>query len=107
MALATKTFNPGELAGKRRFGPFWSTRCTFRAYTKRETLFESVCSGAHTMEITPRRVKRGVTMKRQILGGCLGTVALVAAALLIARLGVQAALPEDNKEVPQLLEDIK
>ncbi len=59
------------------------------------------------MEITPRRVKRGVTMKRQILGRCLGTVALVAAALLIARLGVQAALPEDNKEVPQLLEDIK
>ncbi len=52
------------------------------------------------MEITPRRVKRGVTMKRQILGRCLGTVALVAAALLIARLGVQAALPEDNKEVP-------
>ena len=59
------------------------------------------------MEITPRRVKRGVTMKRKILGRCLGTVALAAAALLIARLDAQTAPPEDNKEVPQLLEDIK
>jgi chromosome segregation ATPase len=31
----------------------------------------------------------------------------VAAALLIARLDVHAAPPEDNKEVSQLLEDIK
>jgi chromosome segregation ATPase len=46
-------------------------------------------------------------MKRNILGPCLGTVALVAAALLIARLDVHAAPPEDNKEVSQLLEDIK
>jgi hypothetical protein len=46
-------------------------------------------------------------MRRKILGRCLGTVALAAAALLIARLDVQAAPPEDNKEVPQLLEDIK
>ena len=59
------------------------------------------------METTPRRVKRGVTMRRKILGRCLGTVALAAAALLIARLDVQAAPPEDNKEVSQLLEDIK
>jgi len=59
------------------------------------------------MEITPRRIKRGVTMTRKILGRCLGTVALAAAALLIARLDVQAAPPEDNKEVSQLLEDIK
>ena len=43
------------------------------------------------METTPRRVKRGVTMRRKILGRCLGTVALAAAALLIARLDVQAA----------------
>ena len=46
-------------------------------------------------------------MKRKILGRCLGTVALAAAALLIARLDAQAAPPEDNKEVSQLLEDIK
>ncbi len=46
-------------------------------------------------------------MTRKILGRCLGTVALVAAALLIARLDVHAAPPEDNKEVSQLLEDIK
>ena len=46
-------------------------------------------------------------MTRKILGRCLGTVALAAAALLIARLDVQAAPPEDNKEVSQLLEDIK
>jgi len=46
-------------------------------------------------------------MTRKILGRCLGTVALAAAALLIARLDVQAAPPEDNKEVAQLLEDIK
>jgi hypothetical protein len=46
-------------------------------------------------------------MRRKILGRCLGTVALAAAALLIARLDVQAAPPEDNKEVSQLLEDIK
>ena len=46
-------------------------------------------------------------MKRKILGRCLGTLALAAAALLIARLDVQAAPPEDNKEVSQLLEDIK
>jgi len=44
---------------------------------------------------------------RRILGRCLGTVALVAAALLIARLDVHAAPPEDNKEVSQLLEDIQ
>jgi hypothetical protein len=59
------------------------------------------------MKITPRRIKRGVTMTGRILGRCLGTVALAAAALLIARLDVQAAPPEDNKEVSQLLEDIK
>ncbi|HTF22663.1 MAG TPA: hypothetical protein VK937_01955 [Candidatus Limnocylindria bacterium] len=64
-------------------------------------------SGAHAIEITPRRIKRGVTRTRKILGRCLGTVALAAAALLIARLDVQAAPPEDNKEVSQLLEDIK
>jgi hypothetical protein len=46
-------------------------------------------------------------MTPRILGRCLGTVALAAAALLIARLDVQAAPPEDNKEVSQLLEDIK
>ena len=46
-------------------------------------------------------------MTRKILGRCLGIVALAAAALLIARLDVQAAPPEDNKEVSQLLEDIK
>jgi hypothetical protein len=46
-------------------------------------------------------------MTRRILDRCLGTVALAAAALLIARLDVQAAPPEDNKEVSQLLEDIK
>jgi hypothetical protein len=46
-------------------------------------------------------------MKRKILGRCLGTLALAAAALLIARLDAQAAPPEDNKEVSQLLEDIK
>jgi hypothetical protein len=46
-------------------------------------------------------------MTRKILGRCLGTVALAAAALLIARLDVQAAPSEDNKEVSQLLEDIK
>jgi len=46
-------------------------------------------------------------MKRKILGRCLGTLALAAAALLIARLDVHAAPPEDNKEVSQLLEDIK
>ena len=46
-------------------------------------------------------------MKRKILGRCLGTVALAAAALLIARLDAQTAPPEDNKEVSQLLEDIK
>jgi hypothetical protein len=46
-------------------------------------------------------------MTGRILGRCLGTVALAAAALLIARLDVQAAPPEDNKEVSQLLEDIK
>jgi uncharacterized protein YdiU (UPF0061 family) len=46
-------------------------------------------------------------MKRKILGRCLGTVLLVAAVLLMPRLGVSAAPPEDNKEVSQLLEDIK
>jgi uncharacterized protein YdiU (UPF0061 family) len=46
-------------------------------------------------------------MRRKILGRYLGTVALAAAALLIARLNVQAAPSEDNKEVSQLLEDIK
>jgi len=46
-------------------------------------------------------------MKRQILGGCLGTLALLAAALLIAPQSVQAAPQEDNKEVLKLLEDIK
>ena len=46
-------------------------------------------------------------MKRKILGRCLGTLALAAAALLIARLDAQAGPPEDNKEVSQLLEDIK
>jgi hypothetical protein len=46
-------------------------------------------------------------MKRQILGGCLGTLALLAAALLIAPPSVQAAPQEDNKEVLKLLEDIK
>ena len=46
-------------------------------------------------------------MTKKILGRCLGTVALVAAALLIARLDVHAAPPEDNREVSQLLEDIK
>jgi len=58
-------------------------------------------------ETTPRGEKRGVKMKRKILGRCLGTLALAAAALLIARLDVHAAPPEDNKEVSQLLEDIK
>jgi hypothetical protein len=56
---------------------------------------------------TPREVKRGAKMKRQILGGCLGTLALLAAALLIAPPSVQAAPQEDNKEVLKLLEDIK
>jgi len=47
-------------------------------------------------------------MTRKIIGSCLGTVALLAAALLVARLDVQAApAQEDNKEVSQLLEDIK
>jgi len=46
-------------------------------------------------------------MKAKILGCYLGTVALLAAALLTARLDVQAAPPQDNKEVSQLLEDIK
>jgi len=58
-------------------------------------------------ETTPRGEKRGVKMKRKILGRCLGTLALAAAALLIARLDAQAGPPEDNKEVSQLLEDIK
>jgi hypothetical protein len=58
-------------------------------------------------ETTPRGVKKESKMKRKILGRCLGTVALAAAALLIARLDAQAAPPEDNKEVSQLLEDIK
>jgi hypothetical protein len=59
------------------------------------------------METTPQGVKRGETMRRNILGRCLGTVILVAAVLLMPRLGVYAAPPEDNKEVSQLLEDIK
>ena len=46
-------------------------------------------------------------MKRKILGRCLGTVALLAAALLITGPVVQAAPQEDNKEVSKLLEDIK
>jgi hypothetical protein len=46
-------------------------------------------------------------MTRKILGSCLGTFALLAAALLIARLDVQAAPQEDNKEVSKLLEDVK
>jgi hypothetical protein len=46
-------------------------------------------------------------MTRKILGSCLGTVALLVAALLIARLDVQAAPQEDNKEVSKLLEDVK
>ena len=46
-------------------------------------------------------------MTRKILGSCLGTVALLAAVLLIARLDVQAAPQEDNKEVSKLLEDVK
>jgi len=56
---------------------------------------------------TPREVQRGATMTRKILGSCLGTVALLVAALLIARLDVQAAPQEDNKEVSKLLEDVK
>jgi len=56
---------------------------------------------------TPPEVQRGATMTRKILGSCLGTVALLAAALLIARLDVQAAPQEDNKEVSKLLEDVK
>ena len=46
-------------------------------------------------------------MTRKILGSCLGSVALLAAALLIGRLDVQAAPQEDNKEVSKLLEDVK
>src|SRR6267142_2673155 len=46
-------------------------------------------------------------MKRKILSSCLGTVLLLAAALLIAHPVVQAAPQEDNKEVSKLLEDIK
>jgi len=46
-------------------------------------------------------------MKRNILGHCLGTLALVAAALLIGRVGVHAAPLEDNKEISKQLEDIK
>ena len=46
-------------------------------------------------------------MKRNILGHGLGTFALLAMALLIVRLDVQAAPQADNKEVSQLLEDIK
>jgi septal ring factor EnvC (AmiA/AmiB activator) len=45
-------------------------------------------------------------LKRKTLGSCLGAVALLVAALLIARPDVQAA-QEDNKEVSKLLEDIK
>jgi hypothetical protein len=46
-------------------------------------------------------------MKRRIIGSCLGTILLLAAALLIARPDLQAAPHEDNKEVSKLLEDIK
>src|SRR6266850_6889442 len=46
-------------------------------------------------------------MKRKILSSCLGTVLLLAAALLIAHPVVQAAPQEDNQEVSKLLEDIK
>jgi hypothetical protein len=59
------------------------------------------------METTTRRVKRGVTMKRNILGHSLGTLALLTAVLLIVHPNVQAAPEADNKEVSQLLEDIK
>jgi uncharacterized protein YoxC len=46
-------------------------------------------------------------MRRKIIRHCFGIVALSAAVLLIARLDVQAAPQEDNKEVSKLLEDIK
>jgi hypothetical protein len=59
------------------------------------------------METTTRRVKRGVTMKRNILGHSLGTLALLTAVLLIVHPNVQAAPEADNKEVSHLLEDIK
>jgi hypothetical protein len=59
------------------------------------------------METTTRRVKRGVTMKRNILGHSLGTLVLLTAVLLIVHPNVQAAPEADNKEVSQLLEDIK
>jgi hypothetical protein len=59
------------------------------------------------METTTRRVKRGVTMKRNILGHSLGTLALLTTVLLIVHPNVQAAPEADNKEVSQLLEDIK
>ena len=64
------------------------------------------------MENTARGIEERTTMKRNILGHGLGTLALLAAALLMVRLDVQAA-PQadnkqaDNKEVSQLLEDIK
>jgi hypothetical protein len=59
------------------------------------------------METTTRRVKRGVTMKRNILGHSLGTLVLLTAVLLIVHPNIQAAPEADNKEVSQLLEDIK
>jgi len=59
------------------------------------------------MENTPPEVQRGAKMTRKILGSCLGLVALLAAALLIGRVDVQAAPQEDNKEVSKLLEDVK
>jgi predicted nuclease with TOPRIM domain len=46
-------------------------------------------------------------MKRNIFGHWLGAVALLVGALLVARADVRAALQEENKEVSNLLDDIK
>ena len=46
-------------------------------------------------------------MKPRILGRCLGVILLLMATLLVARLNIQAAQQDDNKEVTKLLEDIK
>lgn len=46
-------------------------------------------------------------MKRNILGHSLGTLVLLTAVLLIVHPNIQAAPEADNKEVSQLLEDIK